>query len=246
MRAVHRRSVLDAGMAVAAILVTASCQASATPEVIYVTPEPTPIVIYVTPEPTPIVIYVTPEPTLSVDVTPEPSASAMDVTPEPTAEASSTPSPTPTSPASFCTGSNDNRAFFAEAARGVGVKVYCATGLPSGWVISAGAWSGSKTVGNVNVVYRYKNTSQRFELKEGAFCTTSKVDCMGGPSAPAPWLAGPYFDGRPGEVANLFSSGDWVIEVGAGTTRAYIMTGTNVDVNVLVGFAHNMKAVPKT
>jgi hypothetical protein len=248
VRALRRRwvstqeGVVAAGLVVTG-LVVASCQAAATPRVIYVTPLPTPIVIYVTPEPTTQVVDPTPTPQAeAAEPTPEPTP---EPTAEPTAEVTPTPASTPTSPASFCTGSDDNRAFFAGAAKTVGFKVYCATGLPSGWAIASGTWAGSKTGGSLDVVYRFKSTSQRFELEEGSFCTTSKVDCMGGPSVPAPWLSGPYFDGRQGEVANLLAGGDWVIEVGAGTTRAYVMTGTNVDVDTLVGFAANMKAVPK-
>jgi hypothetical protein len=226
MRAASRRWTSTAEAAMAASMVVAGCQAAATPRLIYVTPDPTPTVA-----PTPTPQPETPEPTLE----PAPEATA---TPE--------PEPTPTSPASFCTGNDDNRAFFAGAAEGVGFTVYCATGLPSGWAVSSGSWAGSKSGGSLDVVYRYKSTSQRFELKEGSFCTTSKVDCMGGPSVPAPWLAGPYFDGRQGEVANLLSGGQWVIEVGAGTTRAYVMTGTDVDVDTLVGFAVKTRAVPRS
>jgi hypothetical protein len=210
MSAVGRRWVSTVEIAVAAGLVVASCQAAATPRVIYVTPEPTPIVIYITPEPTPVPA-----------ATPTPQAETPEPTLEPSAEVTPTPGPTPTSPAAFCTGSDNNRAFFAQAARGVKFAVYCAAGLPSGWTVSSGAWAGSKSGGYLDVVYKYKSTSQRFELKEGSFCTTSKVVCMGGQSVPAPWLAGPYFDGRPGEVANLVPGGEWVIEVGAGTTGAY-------------------------
>jgi hypothetical protein len=215
----------------AACLSLAACQASASPIIVYVTPEPTPIIVYVTPGPTPIIVYVTPEPNATPEDTPTPEATAA-------------PTPTPNTAAAFCSGSSSNQAFFLQAARGVKFTVYCATALPSGWAISSGAWQGSGG-GYVDVVYKYKNTSQRFELKEGSFCTTSKIACWGGFTVSI-GSGLTKFDGMEAEIGTLMSSNDIVVAVASGTTHAYILTGTNVPSATMIAIAANMKAVPKT
>jgi hypothetical protein len=149
-------------LALAGCLAVAGCSAAAgTPEVIYITPTPavTPIVIYVTPAPTitPLVVYVTPQ-------TPESTA-----TPSPQPVATSTPVPTltPTSPAARCSGTDDNKAFFAQAAAAMKWTVYCAV-LPAGWHVSNGTYAYAPN-GLLEVDYQGPATSTA-TLVEGDLC----------------------------------------------------------------------------
>jgi hypothetical protein len=201
--------------------------------------------------PTPMVIFVTlpPNPTSEATPSPPPETATPGESPAatPTPEASETPEPTPspTSAASFCTGTAANQAFFVEAAKGLKGAVYCATGLPAGWAIASGSWAGSSTGGQLTVVYRYRSTNQTFQLREGSFCTISKIACWGGPTVS--YLSGfTDFDGMTAEIGELLDgSGAFVIAVGSGTNNAYIMTGYNVPPDTLAAFAADMTAVPK-
>lgn len=73
-----------------------------------------------------------------------------------------------TGPADACTGSDGNRAFYANLAASVSWDVYCAV-LPKGWVVSSGSYrlaNGGKLV----ISYRGPDGST-LALSEGAFCT---------------------------------------------------------------------------
>jgi len=158
------------GMAVS--LAPAGCTAAApTPQIIYVTPVPTP---------SPIIIYVTPPPTPTPVVTPSPEATPS---PSPTAKPTPSPAPSPTSPAAACTGTDNNKALFAQAAAAMNWTVYCAV-LPSGWHITAGSYDNAPN-GELEVDYRAPGTSV-LNLHEGAYCVgctwrSTMVD--GGPAA---------------------------------------------------------------
>jgi hypothetical protein len=199
---------------------------------------------------TPVVIFVTLPPNPTAEVAPSPPETATpgeSAAETPTLEASQTPEPTATasSAAWFCTGTAANQAFFVEAANGLKSAVYCAANLPSGWAIASGGWAGSSSGGHLEVLYQYRSTNQTFLLREGSFCTISKIACWGGPTIS--YLSGlTSFDGMTAEIGQLLDgSGAFVIAVDSGTTHAYIMTGFNVPPSTLAAFAANMKAVPK-
>jgi hypothetical protein len=223
--------------AIALSLALAACTSSATePPTPAPTPTPTPEVT-ATPTETPTTgpsATFTPWPTLPP--TPEP-------TPIPTPPPTPTPVPTPTSPASFCTGTASNQAFFVATAHSLKFAVYCATGLPSGWAISSGSWSGNSSGGQVTLIYKYRNTTTQFVVKEGAFCVGDAVTCVGGPG-PAVGSGHASFDGMTGEF--ISNSTGLVIAVNPGTKVAYMITGTNVPQATLATFGAGMKAVPKT
>lgn len=234
MRVPARLTVLILAAATASSLTLAGC-GSATPAATD-TPAAT-----ATPTPTD-----TPTPTAteapSASFTPWPSASPTpEATPPPTPGPAVTPTPGPTSPAQFCSGNDSNRTFFLQAAHGSKFTVYCATGLPTGWAISGGTWSGGAS-GAVKVTYKYKKTSEQFVVQEGAFCLGDPVTCVGGPHPPA-GSGTTNFDGMSGEF--LAITGGLLIAVDPGTTKAYMITATNVPLGTLVTFAANMKAVPK-
>jgi hypothetical protein len=67
-----------------------------------------------------------------------------------------------------CTGTDDNRSFFAKAAADLSWPVYCAA-LPARWFVSTGSYSRAGG-GKLEISYQGPNGA-KFELREGAFCT---------------------------------------------------------------------------
>lgn len=101
--------------------------------------------------------------TPSPSPTPEPTAS-------PTDEAGASASPSAEGSVDGCTGTDDNRAFFAKAASTFAWPVYCAV-LPYRWVVVTGSYSGASG-GKLEISYKGPNGA-RFELHEGAFCAAA-------------------------------------------------------------------------
>jgi hypothetical protein len=99
-------------------------------------------------------------PTATPSPTPEPTASPAD-------DAGASGSPGAEGSVDGCTGTDDNRAFFAKAASSLGWPVYCAV-LPSRWLVVTGSYSGGSG-GKLEISYKGPNGA-RFELHEGAFC----------------------------------------------------------------------------
>jgi hypothetical protein len=107
-----------------------------------------------------------PEPTVSGAASPSPDASASTsptdlATPAPSASAGA-------GPAGACSGSADNRAFYANLAASVSWDVFCAV-LPKGWSVSAGSY---RLANGGKLVISYKGPSgASLTLSEGSFCT---------------------------------------------------------------------------
>jgi hypothetical protein len=214
----------------AACLLLAACGSS----------NPTPIIVVVTPTPTAEATAspeVTPEATATPEITSTPTA---EVTPTPTEVPTDTPTPAPTSPAAFCSGNASNQAFFVQAAHGIKATIYCATKLPSGWNIASGSWQGTKSGGWMDVTYKYKNTSQTFEIKEGAFCLTDPMTCQGG--ALVLVQANIKFDGMTTNLTGI--SPTFFIAINPAKYNAYFMYTHNIPQATAVTFAANMQAVP--
>jgi hypothetical protein len=93
--------------------------------------------------------------------------------PSPTATESPGASPSPSgsgsASAESCSGSDDNRAFFASAAQAFSWPVYCAV-LPARWY-----GTGSYKSGKLEISYKGPDGG-RFDLHEGAFCAVG-ADC---------------------------------------------------------------------
>jgi hypothetical protein len=123
----------------------------------------------------------------SASVSPAPSSAPASESTAPESTAPETPAPTPIPTASTeatptasisdgagsvadCSGSDDNRTFFGNAARDLGWPVYCAA-LPARWFVSAGSYARGSG-GKLEISYKGPN-SARFELHEGAFCTAA-------------------------------------------------------------------------
>jgi hypothetical protein len=213
-----RRRWAILGFATATAVV--GCTASSSPQVIYVTPPPTPVIIYVT---------ITPAPTPTPEATPSPMATPA-ATPIPT------PSPIPTSRAAACTGTAENKAFFAEAAAKLKFAVYCAV-LPKGWWVKEGEYN-SASGGRLTVAYTNK-AGDKIAVDEGAWCTTGKATCGG------PFVVGTApFDGLAGELLQL--GPNWVVTVNLGATPAYSIAGYGVTKAQILAYAAAMVRVPRS
>jgi hypothetical protein len=192
---------------------------TATPQIIYVTPAPTP---------TPVVL----QPTAS----PSPAPTRTPVVFQPTAS----PSPAPASFAEACSGTEANRAAFADAASKVTFTVYCAV-LPSDWQISSLRYlTGAR--GWVTVKYGTASGSS-IQLSEGAWCTTSSTACLG----PVTCSGTAYFADLPGIscVAKVDPS-EYYVFVDTGTSRAYRMDGVGMSKDQFQAWASALAKVRKS
>lgn len=109
---------------------------------------------------------------------PAPSSSAVPGASEtPTATPTGSPdgSPTPdVDPVTLCTGSDENRTFFRDAAEGLRFDVYCGV-LPGGWTLTSGSYRGTGG-GRLLVAYQRSGGAAVF-LREGDFCGDDP-DCL--------------------------------------------------------------------
>ncbi len=169
-----RRAI--AALAIVALLV-AACGGTATPS-----PGSTSA-----PTPAPSPSAPTAEPTPSEEPTEEPTQEATpteEATPgEPTespGEPTKSPRPTASPAAADCTGSDDNRAFYAGVAADVAWDVYCPV-LPAGWFVDTGAF---RLSGGGTMEISYKGPGgQRLAIREGHYCA-GQTGCV--PPAPTP------------------------------------------------------------
>ncbi len=147
---------------------------------------------------------------------PTPSASSgSSASPGPTTApgASSTPAPTETpvvtprpsgtaGPAAACTGSAENRAFYASVAAEVAWDVYCPV-LPAGWFVDAGNF---RLAGGGRLEIDYKGPEgARLEIRQGAYCRGDDVCIPPGPDAGTA-----SFGDRPARVVDL-GDGRWLV-----------------------------------
>jgi len=214
-----------APVGVAVSLALAGCTAAApTPQIVYVTPVPTP---------SPIIIYVTPPPTPTPALTPSPSASP---TPSPTM--SPTPTPAPTSAAAACTGTADNKAFFAKAAGAMSWTVYCAV-LPSGWYITKGSYDNAP---NGVLEVEYQHGASQIYLAEGNLCGLKGSNWCNWQS----WAVhqGPAaFDHLAAEL--YLDAGALHIDTGYKTAHEYSVFGFGLSQSQFLAYAAAMQAVPR-
>lgn len=131
-----------------------------------------------------------------------------------------------------------------QAAHGVTATVYCATQLPAGWAISSGSWQGTKTGGWMDVTYKYKSTSQTFEIKEGAFCLDAAIVCTDG--ALILVQPGVHFDGISTDLASYGGPGTYLMIINPGKANAYFLIMRNTTQADAVTIGANMKAVPES
>ena len=158
----------------------------------------------------------------------EPSPSAAD-TASPDASATTAPtdsaSPPPTAsagagPAAACSGSADNRAFYANLAASVSWDVYCAV-LPRGWSVSSGSY---RLANGGKLVISYKGPSgASLTLSEGSFCADSS-GCV--PSGSDTGDAS--FGAMPGTLVTT-DAGGFAIVASRGETPSWLMVTGGLD-----------------
>ncbi len=148
-------------------------------------------------------------------------------TDEPSAEPSESPAVT-TSPgsAAACTGSADNRAFYAGVADAVAWDVYCPV-LPAGWFVETGDFwlSGG---GRMQISYKGPG-GQRIALRQGYYCAGATGCIPAGPDAGTA-----SYGGRPARLVDV-GGGAWLV-VAEGGDLNWEATGTGMDGATLAGF----------
>jgi hypothetical protein len=164
------------------------------------------------------------EPTAS---TPEEQASASAApTAAPTEAATPSPAGSAASPsagtgsATACSGTDENRTFFEDAAAAVSWTVYCAV-LPAGWFVDSGQYRGSAG-GRVEIAYKGPGGA-RLELHEGAFCSTSD-GCV----PPGTDAGDARFGAASGTLVAL-DAGGWAVVVDRGKSISWLAIGTGMD-----------------
>lgn len=102
----------------------------------------------------------------SAPSTEAPETAAPTPTATPTAETSAGAAPSDGAAAvEGCTGSDDNRTFWANAAKAMRWPVYCPS-LPARWVVVTGSYRS----GAIDITYKGSG-GPTFQLREGTFCT---------------------------------------------------------------------------
>lgn len=153
--------------------------------------------------------------------TPEPSIPDEPVaTPSPSSAVDPSPSESAGSGAAeACSGSDDNRLFFADAAVVLNWTVYCAV-LPSGWFVDTGGYRRAGG-GRLEIAYRGPDGA-RLELREGAFCADGS-DCVPGgtESGDAP------FGDKTGTLIAT-DDGGWAVIVDRGAAISWLAVGTGI------------------
>jgi hypothetical protein len=170
-----------------------------------------------------------PEPGGSAIETPiSPSSSEEpDISAEPTGSPTIEPETTPTSSAGTvihqtaeCSGSDDNRMWFAGLADLVSWPVYCPV-LPAGWVVDTGTYHLANG-GKMEITYRNRS-GQRLELHEGAFCSD------GSGCTPVGADAGAALFGDQAARLVAADDGSWAVSVAGAEGITWLAVGRGMD-----------------
>jgi hypothetical protein len=122
--------------------------------------------------------------------------------------------------AAACSGSNENRDFFASMAAAVDWPVYCPV-LPEGWFVESGQYRLAGG-GRLEIVYRGPQRAQ-ITLDEGAFCTI-----QGGCVPPGEDVGPTAFGGQDGMLVAL-DDGSWAIALDREATLSWLLIVTGLD-----------------
>jgi len=161
-----------------------------------------------------------PAPSLEPGGSPSPDASGA---PLPTVAPS-----TPPGSAGACSGTSENRDFYAALAASVTWEVYCPT-LPTGWFVESGSYRLSNG-GQLSITYRGPSGA-RIVVHEGGSCA-GVPDCI-----PAGTDAGSArFGERDARLVDL-GDGSWQVVVASpGVDVAWQAVGTGMDGPTLAGY----------
>jgi hypothetical protein len=155
-----------------------------------------------------------PSPSVEPTSTPEPTADTS-----PTASASAAAS-AGTGVAAACTGSDENREFYAQAAAAIDFAVYCPV-LPRGWFVDSGRYRSSGG-GWLEIAYRGPSDA-RLELREGSFCDDDDGCVESGTDVGAT-----AFGDVDGTLVEL-DDGGYTVVVDRGASPTWVLTITGVD-----------------
>lgn len=122
--------------------------------------------------------------------------------------------------AAACSGSNENRDFFASMAAAVDWPVYCPV-LPDGWFVESGQYRLAGG-GHLEIVYRGPQRAT-IQLDEGAFCTI-----QGGCVPPGQDVGPTAFDGEDGVLVAL-DDGSWAIALDREAAQSWLLVVTGLD-----------------
>jgi hypothetical protein len=215
-------------LALLALLALAACGGEGAPSA---TPSDTPGTATPTAGPTGSSPSADPGSTEGPGPTEDPGASA---TPAPTRPPDPTPRPSGTAgPAAACTGSAENRAFYASVAEDVAWDVYCPV-LPAGWFVDAGTFR-LAAGGRLEIDYKGP-AGARLAIRQGAYCRGA-ADCI--PAGPDAGTAS--FGGRP---ARLIDAGDgrWLVVAEGGDVNWEVLS-SGLSRDVAVAFAADFARV---
>lgn len=119
-----------------------------------------------------------------------------------------------------CTGTDENRTFFLNAAQDLDWPVYCPV-LPARWNVTSGTYSG-RGVGQLSIGYKGP-AGATLTLQQGGFCETSD-GCV-----PAGTDSGEAAYGdRQGTLVTL-DDGGYAIVVGRADTPSWLAVSTGMD-----------------
>jgi hypothetical protein len=151
-------------------------------------------------------------PSAGSDGSPSPQGSG---TPFPSADASVRPGS-----ADACSGTAENRDFYAALAASVAWDVYCAT-LPQGWFVESGSYRLSNG-GQLSITYKGPGGA-RLVVREGGYCA-GHPDCI-----PAGIDAGAArFGDRDGRLLDI-GNGSWLVVVSPTADVGWQAVGTGMD-----------------
>ncbi len=165
---------------------------------------------------------------ISAPATAEPTPSEA-AAPSPTVPASEEPSPSgEAGSAAACSGNDDNRSFFSDAANAFDWPVYCAV-LPARWFVADGQYRSARG-GWLEIFYQGPGGA-RFELHEGGFCEAADGCVPGGLEAGTA-----AFGDQSGGLVHVVD-GRFAIVVDRGAARSWLAIGQGMDIETFKGLA---------
>jgi hypothetical protein len=167
------------------------------------------------------------EPSDDPVATPPQSPSVEPIDPSPSESAGS-------GAAAACSGSDENRLFFEDAASVLNWTVYCAV-LPSGWFVDSGEYRRAGG-GRLEIAYRGPGGA-RLELREGAFCT----DATGCIPSGADAGSAPFGDQTGTLIAT--DDGGWGLVVDRDAPISWLAIGTGMDEDTFRAITSALTAV---
>ncbi|MEW6224563.1 MAG: hypothetical protein AB1627_08020 [Chloroflexota bacterium] len=163
-----------------------------------------------------------------------PTAAPTEEPPAPTETPTEPATEAPSAAADVCTGSQDNRDFFASVARDMDWTVLCAV-LPKGWVVQTGSYRQANG-GRMEISYKHRGGAT-LSLAEGAFCADTD-GCVPPGSDVGDADLGPMA----GTLVAL-DDGGWAIVVDRGAQRSWLLVTHGVDEATARGFGAALAVV---